>query len=114
MSSFIHQQNHLVGSSIYECVQFHLPIIYFDRRKDRYGDECSSGDIAIFQILFRKKKKTGSITSAGFYIVPYYVRGRVITIFLELERCYISPQVWELCMATRQKCIPCSYITDTK
>ena len=76
--------------------------------------ECSSGDIAIFQILPGKKKKTGAITSAGFYIVPYYVRGRVITIFLELERCYFSPQVWELCMATRQKCIPCSYITDTK
>ena len=27
--------------------------------------------------------KTGAITSAGFYIVPYYVRGRAITIFLK-------------------------------
>ena len=43
--------------------------------------ECSSGDIAIFLILSRKKMKTGAITSAGFYIVPYYVRGRAITIF---------------------------------
>ena len=33
--------------------------------------ECSSGDFAIFLILSRKKKKTGAITSAGFYIVPY-------------------------------------------
>ena len=49
--------------------------------------------------------KTGAITSAGFYIVPYFVRGRAITIFLELERCYFSPQVWEVCMATWQKCI---------
>ena len=55
--------------------------------------------------------KTGAITSAGFYIVPYYVRGRAITIFLELERCYFSPQVCELCMATWQKCIPCCYNT---
>ena len=76
--------------------------------------ECSSGDIAIFLILSRKKTKTGAITSAGFYIVPYYVRGRVITIFLELERCYFSPQVWELCMAAWQKCIPYCYNTDTK
>ena len=30
--------------------------------------ECSSGDIAILQILSRKKKKTGAITSAGFYM----------------------------------------------
>ena len=76
--------------------------------------EYSSGDIAIFLILSRKKKKTGAITSAGFRIVPYYVRGRAITIFLELERCYFSPQVWELCMATWQKCIPCCYNTDAK
>ena len=55
--------------------------------------ECSSGDIAIFLILSRKKMKIGAIASAGFYIVPYYVRGRVITIFVELERCYFSPQV---------------------
>ena len=61
--------------------------------------ECSSGDIAIFLILSRKMK-TGAITSAGFYIIPYYVRGKAITIFLELERCYFSSQVWELCMAT--------------
>ena len=46
--------------------------------------ECSSGDIAIFLILSRKMK-IGAITSAGFYIVPYYVRERAITIFLELE-----------------------------
>ena len=43
--------------------------------------ECSTGDIAIFLILSRKKMKTGAITSA----LPYYVRGRAITIFLELE-----------------------------
>ena len=54
--------------------------------------------------------KTGAIISAVFYIVPYYVRERVITIFLELERCYFSPQVWELCMATRQNCIPLSIL----
>ena len=53
--------------------------------------ECSSGDIAIFLILSTEKTKTGAITSAGFYIVPYYVRGRAITLFVELERCYFSP-----------------------
>ena len=75
--------------------------------------EGSSGDIAIFLILSRKMK-TGAITSAGFYLVPYYIRGRAITIFLELERCYFSPQVLELCMATWQKCIFCCYNTDKK
>ena len=75
--------------------------------------ECSSGDIAIF-LFFLEKMKTGAITSAGYYIVPYYVRGRAITIYLELERCYFSPQVLELCMATWQKCIPCCHNTDTK
>ena len=55
--------------------------------------------------------KTGAITSAGFYIVPYYVRGRAITIFLELEICYFSPQVWELCMATWQNAYPVAIIT---
>ena len=40
--------------------------------------------------------KTDAITFAGFYIVPYYVRGRAITIFLEPEKCYFSPQVWEI------------------
>ena len=27
--------------------------------------------------------KTGAITSDGFHIVPYYVKGRAITIFLQ-------------------------------
>ena len=76
--------------------------------------ECRSGDIAIFLNLCRKNENWCYKTSAGCHIVPYYVRGRKITIFLELERCFFSPQVWELCMATWQKCIPCCYNTDAK